>query len=195
MDGAVDSGDAAALESLPSPVSLHSLQSLLDERDIRNVVLRYCRAIDRRQYEMVRECYHPDAIDEHGDFTGTVDEFLDHVRRVIVAYECTMHFLGNILVDLDPDGRRARCESYAMAMHRIAPTGDRPARDHVVGLRYIDDFDRRDGSWRIAHRVCVFEWVRTDPVPAGWQFTDAFERGRTDATDVVFRRSLAERSE
>jgi len=71
-------------------------------------------------------------------------------------------------------------------MHRVPPRGDRPRRDHVVGLRYVDDFARRDDRWRIANRVCVFEWTRTDPVTPGWDFSDAFRMGRTDGTDVVF---------
>jgi hypothetical protein len=39
---------------------------LLAERDIRGVLARYCRGIDRGDYDLVRD-YHSDAIDEHGD--------------------------------------------------------------------------------------------------------------------------------
>lgn len=166
------------------------LAALLAEREIRNVVLRYCRGIDRRQFDLVRDCYHPDALDEHGDFLGSVDEFIAHAERSLQAFQTTTHFTGNILVEIDPaDPRRARCETYAMAIHRVPPRGDRPAKDHVVGLRYIDDFEARAGRWRIADRVCVFDWTRTDPV-VGWQFTDAFRRGSIDRNDIVFAPSL-----
>ena len=30
--------------------------------------------------------------------------------------------------------------------------------------RYLDRYERRDGEWRIAARVCVHEWTRTDRV-------------------------------
>ena len=161
-----------------------ALDTLLAEREIRDVCLRYCRGIDRRRFDIVRDCYHADALDEHGDFLGTVEEFIAHAQTALAAFESTMHFLGNILVDVRGD--LARSETYAIAMHRVPPRGERPRRDHVVGLRYIDDFARRDGRWRIANRVCAFEWTRTDPVTPGWDFTDAFRMGRTDGTDVVF---------
>jgi len=166
---------------------------LIAENEIRTVCLRYCRGIDRRQFDIVRECYHPDALDEHGDFLGTVDEFIVHAQRSLATYESTMHFVGNILVEVDGD--QARSETYAIAMHRVAPRGDRPRRDYVVGLRYVDDFARRSGRWRIANRVCVFEWTRTDPVLPGWDFTEAFRMGRTDTADVVFAPRLLDEIE
>jgi SnoaL-like domain len=42
------------------------LAHLLDESAIRQLLARYSRAIDRRDYELLRSCYHPDAVDEHG---------------------------------------------------------------------------------------------------------------------------------
>lgn len=171
------------------PIDPHSLTQLVAEREIRAVCLRYCRGIDRRQLNLVRDCYHPDAVDEHGDFVGGVEEFIEHARVSLEAFETTTHFVGNILVEVDDDGEHARCETYTIAIHRLAAGDQRPARDHTVGLRYIDDFECRHGHWRIANRVCVFDWTRTDPV-VGWQFTDAFRRGGFDGTDAVFAPSL-----
>jgi hypothetical protein len=168
------------------------VDALLAERAIHDVVLRYCRGIDRRQFDLVRDCYHPDAIDEHGDFTGTVDAFIEHATRSLLAFESTTHLTGNVLVELDPENvRRARCETYAIAIHRLAARDARPARDHVIGLRYVDGFEQRDGRWRIATRICVFDWTRTDPV-TGWQFSDAFRRGCPGGDDIVFAPSLRE---
>ena len=44
------------------------LSRLLDRNEIEEVVLRYCRGIDRRDFDLVRSCYHPDATDRHGSF-------------------------------------------------------------------------------------------------------------------------------
>lgn len=164
-----------------------ALARLVAENEIRGVCLRYCRGIDRRRFDIVRECYHPDATDEHGDFVGGVDAFIAHAQASLERFESTMHFVGNILVEVDGD--HARSESYTVAMHRRGAWAERPARDHLVGLRYVDDFERRDGTWRIAARVCVFEWTRTDPV-VGWQFSDAFRRGGFGRDDAVFAPSL-----
>ena len=167
------------------------VERLLAESEIRAVCLRYCRGIDRRQLDLVRDCYHADATDEHGDFVGSVEAFIAHCEASLQRFVSTSHFVGNILIDVDNAGLRARCESYVVASHRLPPRGDRPARDHVVGLRYVDDFEQRGGAWKIANRVCVFDWTRTDPVAPGWDFTDVFRLGRVDGADLVFAPSLA----
>ena len=178
------SNDAASIDH-------RAIAALVAENEIRSVLMRYCRGIDRRQLDLVRSCYHPDATDEHGDFAGTVDQFLAHCSASLQAFESTVHFVGNILIEIDElRHNQARCETYVVAFHRIPPRRGRPRRDHVVGLRYIDDFECRDGRWLIACRVCAFDWTRTDPVGAGWDFTDAFRRGRTDRDDIVFAPSL-----
>lgn len=162
-----------------------ALAELIARERIRDVIYRYCRGIDRRRFDLVRSCYHPDAIDLHGAYQGGVDGFIDYVERQLATYEMTQHMIGNMLIEIDGD--RARVESYVHSIHRIPPGGRHDvARDFWVGLRYVDDFERRD-DWRIAHRVCVLDWTRTDPVPAGgWRFTDVDVIGRRDGTDAVF---------
>lgn len=173
----------------PDPDLLARLERVADEQDIREVLARYCRGIDRRDMELVRTCYHPDAVDDHGSFVGGVDDFIAFVEGGLDAYESTMHFLGTMRVAVDGD--RARSESYLIAFHRLGPKPGREARDHIVGLRYIDDMDKRDGEWRIASRVCAFDWTRTDPVPPGWDFSEGYRRGRRDGSDPVFAPSIA----
>ena len=102
------------------------LRRLLDKQAIHEVVLRYCRGIDRCDRELVRDCYWPDATDEHGSFVGSRDEYVAWVfDRMLPRYAMTMHFIGNVLIDLDGD--RAKCEAYGMAMHRTG--SDKPELD------------------------------------------------------------------
>jgi ketosteroid isomerase-like protein len=164
------------------------MERALDQLEIRDVIYRYCRGIDRRDFELVRSCYHPDAIDDHGNFCGGRDEFVTYVSTRLVRFERTMHVIGNVLIE--PVGDQARAESYIVAYHRLAGEADGPARDLIVGLRYVDDFERRDGEWRIAARMCVFEWSRVDPVADGWTVSAAATFGRTDGTDPVFAPSV-----
>jgi ketosteroid isomerase-like protein len=165
------------------------LDRLADEAEVRAVVYRYCRGIDRRDYDLVRSCYHPDASDDHGDFRGGVDDFLAYVAAGLPRFERTMHFIGNVLVDVDGD--TARAESYLVAYHHLAASRTKPERDYTVGLRYVDDFERRAGRWAIAARVCVFEWSRIDPVaPGGWTPAATATLGRPDRSDAVFAPSL-----
>ena len=173
---------------MPTP-SAAELTDLVDDLAIRRVLYRYCRGIDRLDLEMVRACYHPDATDNHGDYSGGVDGFLEYVRGARAVYESTMHTLGNILIEIDGDV--ARSEAYALAQHRIPPRGRHPQRDNWVGLRYIDRFERRDDrQWRIAERICVYEWTRTDPVEPGWTFTGGFLRGVSGPSDPLYQMAV-----
>jgi SnoaL-like protein len=95
-----------------------------------------------------------------------------------------MHFVGNQLVEVDGDV--ARAESYCVAYHRRAASADEPASDLIIGLRYCDRLERRDGEWRIADRVCAMDWSRIDPVTAEWVFPPEAVRGRRDHQDPAY---------
>jgi 3-phenylpropionate/cinnamic acid dioxygenase small subunit len=164
------------------------LRELLDERQIRSLIYRYCRAIDRRQYDDLRACYHPDATDHHGDFYGSVEDFVAHCTKALDSFDRTLHFVGNLEIEVNHD--TARSEAYVLALARLKASAGQRERDNTVALRYIDDLERRDGAWRILRRVCVYEWTRTDAVPDGWSLPSTFLRGRRDARDVIFLNKL-----
>ncbi len=168
------------------------LSRVADQQEISEVIYRYCRGIDRCDYDLVRSCYHPDAIDDHGDFRGGIDDFIAYVKNGLPRFESTMHFIGNLLVDVHGD--TARAESYLIAHHRLRESRSKPQRDFVVGLRYVDDFERRHGEWRIAGRVCVFDWSRTDPLqPGNWAPAASATLGQRDRSDAVFAPSIVAR--
>ena len=158
-------------------------EGLVAESEIRRCLLRYARGVDRLDLELVRSCYHPDATDAHGSFTGTVDEFLVWVERLLRRYDFTMHFLGSPLIELD-DATHARVETYGMAFHRAA--SGPPERNLVTGFRFVDRFERRNGAWRIAQRIAVTEWSRIDDADAWWPIPDGMLQGRRDRTDPVY---------
>lgn len=159
-------------------------QRLVAEAEIRRVVARYCRGIDRMDRELVRGCYHDDAREEHGSFSGDVDDYLDWVWRLLAKYDATAHYVAQQLVEFgggDPD--RARVETYGVAVHRTAG-GD----DHLnltTGFRYVDRFERRDGAWRIAHRVAVADWSRRTPPDEWWPLPDTHRQGTRDDEDPI----------
>jgi len=165
-------------------------ERLWAEAEIRRVLLRYARGVDRLDLDLVRSCYHPDATDSHGTFHGTVDEFLVWVERVLRRYDATMHFLGNPLVEFDPTDdvaavSAASVETYGLAFHRAA--GGPPERNLVTGFRFVDRFERRGDCWRIASRVAVTEWSRVDREDDWWPVPDGMLQGRRDRTDPVYR--------
>ena len=92
-----------------------ALQELIDKQAIRAVVLTYCRGIDRLDFDLVRSAYHPDAIDHHTGFDGTIDEYIAWATTKLSAIGGTMHHIGNHLVELHGD--HAISEAYSMSTH------------------------------------------------------------------------------
>lgn len=143
-----------------------TIDQLLAKQEIADVIHRYARGIDRMDFDLVRSCYHADAYDDHGSMKGDVDTFVRGAEHFLPKFVATMHFMGNMLIDVEPDATVARAETYAVAYHR-EELADGSGRDDIWGIRYVDRFERRDGAWLIAHRVVAQEWRRVDPVPAG----------------------------
>lgn len=113
-------------------------------------------------WDLVRSCYHPDAVDRHGSFEGGIDEFIDWFAKLLPEFESTSHCTGNQLVNVKGD--TAFAEHYNRVFHRTKPTGDKPAADWILNLRYIDRMEKRNGEWRIAYRILAFDSERTDVV-------------------------------
>ncbi len=164
-----------------------TIEVAADRAAIYAVLVRYCRGIDRRDLALVRSCYHDDAYDDHGAYAGSLDGFLDFVAcEVHARFRTTMHKLGQALIEIEGD--EALAESYAIC-HHVATEREsegsvgRDVDDFVMGIRYLDRFERREGEWRIARRELRWEWVRTDALEA---LDPTWTLGRTDAGDPVF---------
>lgn len=163
----------------------YALQRLIDEAEIRKVHMRYCRGIDRADFDLIRSCYHADAIDDHGEYVGGVDGFIDYCKAGLPNFLSTTHFTGNQLIEVDGDS--AWAETYARAYHRVPAQDGAPMKDLVVNTRYVDRFEKRGGEWRIAHRTVVVDSDRVDLVTENW-VPDSQLRARRDKSDPSYAR-------
>lgn len=132
--------------------------------------MRYARGIDRMDMDLIRSCYHPDALHDRGAAGSDVEEFMSYLRseRGLPMFDMTSHFIGNQLVEIVGD--EAYSESYCIAHHRLAEHPESEEVFILVGLRYIDRLERRDGVWRVAHRRAAYDWRRVDRVPSGGEY-------------------------
>ena len=158
-------------------------QQLLDERDIRNVLHRYAKGVDRFDWELVRASFHPDAVLEYGAKT-TPEAFIAGASVGLANYALTQHAISNVIIEVDGD--YAHAQSYCLARHRTPSRDGGAAIDFLWGGRYVDRFVRRDGAWRIAHRVVVHEWTALETVEATWPNAAAFTQGRRDREDISY---------
>lgn len=137
--------DAASVPSAnpPRPNSDDpDVRGLLDRAEIEDLIATFAIALDRRDFELVRSCFAPDA-GEHAD------TLIASLREELEPWRRSTHLLGNQRLELDGD--RAGAETYALVNYQRA--GERAATHWSEGARrYLDDLVRVDGRWRIARR-------------------------------------------
>ncbi len=184
------------------------LQQLLDKQACVEVMMTYCRGIDHRDEALLRSVFHPDSHHRHGfegpssdasrpSRPGKPGDFVAFALEVLATHTRTHHQLGNIFVELEADGTTAYTEAYFTACHRMRAKGDPKAAanaydtemDFWVGGRYMDRMEKRDGVWKIAYRVGLTDWMRTDaPTSQGFMNTVAELRGQQNRKDMLYHR-------
>lgn len=153
--------------------------------DIRARVFGFCRALDRLDAALLRAQFHDDAEVDYGAFyRGPIEGFVGVAMGFQGSMRDTQHLVGNISVDLD--GARAAAESYVHAHHVIVQGEERVQL--MVGARYLDRFELRDGAWKIAYRTEVIDWGRWLPIPERW-FEDNRDmpKGQRGSADLSCR--------
>ena len=142
------------------------LQELRDREAIREAIHRYCQAVDRCDLTMLKSCYWPDAYDDHGFFAGNAHEFAEYVIPCLERVDSSMHSITNTRFRFD--GNRCACNSQWHVVHRLAH--DDGFTDFLHQGRYLDVWEKRDGEWKILHRVIAGDldrWIHTIDIHAG----------------------------
>lgn len=130
-----------------------AVQKLVDRQEILDCVTRYCSGVDRFDREMVLSVYHPDAIDDHGSFVGSAEQFVDWAFAYHSKYQHRhKHYILNHSCELN--GETAHTETYWL----FAGSNTMGPSTSIHGGRYLDRFECRQGKWAIAARKCIIEW-------------------------------------
>ncbi len=162
------------------------VRELKDRQEIYDCIMRYSRGIDRLDRDMLLSAYHEDAIDDHGDtYIGGVEGFADAVCALHGTWqEFTEHHITNHRCELDGDV--AHTESYYIfrCINKEAPWYN------FSSGRYLDRFERRNGRWAIAERICVVEARDEIWGPNGNEDNTAYVRASRDRNDPSYMRPL-----
>jgi len=156
---------------------------IADRFAIEQTLLRYTRGVDRKNWDFVRSAYHVDAHDDHGNYKGNIDGFIESLVKRHATIEQSTHLISNIAIEFaGPDA--ALVETYFIVHQRMLTAPGEAVQTEVVG-RYVDRFARRDGAWRIARRAVVFEVHRTQPTQPGGGLQQNWVVARRDGKDAM----------
>ena len=147
-----------------APNQHDTLARLLAKDAITEVLNRFARGADSADLDLIRSVYWPEATDDHGNFSGNAMEFAEHAMGVLKTFRTTMHLLTNIEIAFPAAGLAdSRCYFYAYHEHLPGADGT-PPMVTIVGGRYIDRLEARNGEWRILKRVVTMDWNEHRPL-------------------------------
>jgi hypothetical protein len=159
---------------------------LADKFALQELCAKYSRAVDRRDFALLRSLYHEDSTDEHGSmFAGDGGDFVDYVSRTVTQFESTAHYITNMLFVVEGD--RAEGEVYKINYHRTKP----PERMEIItGSRSHDRYEKRNDVWKFMYRGITLDWARQVPVDdaAYTHFAAGSPPGQPDDTDLSYAR-------
>lgn len=133
------------------------LNTLLAERDILQVALRYCRALDTKDWGLLDEVFLADAtanLAAPEPLVG-IEAIRGRIRTALEHLDESQHLVGNHEIEVDGDTATHRCYLQAQHVRRAAVAGP----NYIVAGRYEDRLVRNDAGWRIAHRTLTVMWT------------------------------------
>ncbi|MDI6028516.1 nuclear transport factor 2 family protein [Corticibacterium sp. UT-5YL-CI-8] len=137
-----------------------NLDILIARDSLRRLVVAYSRAVDRRDFALLRSLYHDDAFEQHGTmFEGGAEAYIAFVEQALSAYQTTVHYVVN--TSFQVSGDEAEGEIHKINYHRTS--GDN-AYEIVTGSRSLDRYRRSQGEWRFLSRSITLDWANKRPV-------------------------------
>ena len=130
--------------------------SLEDRQAITEVTIRYCWALDERDWEGLGEVFTPDATaDLASARLSGLDAIAARCSAALSPLDVSQHLVSTHQVHVNGDTATHRCYLHAQHTKRGTEGGD----NYIVAGRYLDDLIRTDDGWRITHRILEVDWT------------------------------------
>ncbi|MGZ4707137.1 MAG: nuclear transport factor 2 family protein [Acidimicrobiales bacterium] len=136
------------------------LQSVHDKIEIHELLARYARGVDSKDWELWKSVFTPDATLDYssaGAAVGTRDEVAAWLEQGLSVVPMTQHFITNIEVDLDGDRAMVRAMFYnPMQLPGMADLS-------YCGGYYHHDLLRTPEGWKSVRLVEENVWFVNRP--------------------------------
>lgn len=146
------------------------LKLLLDEREIRSLLISIARTVDQKDFDATAALYAADGelVTPWGTHSGRAG-LADHIRGDLGGFPGLHHVSAGHEIDVHPGGETASARMTLLATHVLDDDG---RAFTTVGGHYDIDLVREDGEWRL-RRVTIH---------AAWRFeTDGDGRAASGA--------------
>ena len=136
------------------------MQALSDKAEIRELLFRYARAVDDKDWALMDVVFTSDARLDYTSVDGPAgsrDEIVDWLERSLAPVPMTQHFITNLEIELDGDRATARAMFYNPMQL--------PGMDDVCacGGNYHHALVRTPDGWRSERLVEETKWFVNRP--------------------------------
>ena len=130
-----------------------STREISDRLQIQALLVRYTKAIDDKDFDLLDQVFTPDAHIDYassGGPAGRFPEVKDWLKRALAPFSVSQHLISNTTLELDGDRARSRTMFWN-------PMGTPKANGELhifyVGGWYRDELIWTPDGWRICVRV------------------------------------------
>ena len=153
-----------------------------DRAEIREIIYGLARAIDRMDWDSVTSLSDADTFYDYGAYSGDTAGLVAWMSERHKNVFRSTHHIGNILAEFAGDA--ALVETYVNSVQMVPSATDQGQHVNVLACaRYVDEFRRAGGTWRLKSRqVVVDNQVITPALP----LTAGVNEGRRDREDRLW---------
>ena len=140
-----------------------SLQEISDRIEIEELLVRYCYAVDDRDWDAYRNLFTTDAVLDDtvtGGIRSDVDEHVAFMKKALSKILISQHAVSTILLDIRGDEASARVHC---SCPMVVDLGEGKRQVFFQGLWYRDRLKRTPEGWRISELVEEGYWNHNVP--------------------------------
>jgi ketosteroid isomerase-like protein len=129
-----------------------SHQEISDRLEIEELLVRYCYAIDQRDWDAYRAVYTDDAVidDVSAGSDNSVDDMVEFLSGALESVVRIQHAISTTKIEIDGDTASARTICHCPV---VLDRGGGETQMFFQGLWYVDDLVRTPDGWKISKRV------------------------------------------
>ncbi|CAB4977671.1 unannotated protein [freshwater metagenome] len=137
------------------------LQTISDRMEIDDLLVRYSRAIDTKNFAELENLFIPDGEYDAGSLGHPTNAkaIRAMIESAIGGLDATMHLVAKSLIDLDGDTAEVR--TYLVSQH-IRESTPGPVKHYFIGAEYADRVVRTAEGWKFAYRRLDRMWKEGD---------------------------------
>jgi len=139
----------------------NQIQQLADRLACQDVMARYARGVDERDFDMYRACFADDVkVVGFGDSQiDGADAWTEYVIGALNNFGKTQHMLGPQLATINGDN--ADCRTDVQAWHLMKEPANQTL---TLWATYLSQMQRTDAGWKITRHELVSRATSTDTI-------------------------------